>query len=479
MKAKKLNPTWKALHWLLVSLMLGWFSLSANAQSSSGSTAAIDTIAAIVNDDVITMRTLNRELQRVKGELSAQEVPLPDDDTLAKQVLQHLITEQLIEQQADELGIVVTDEDVQNAVQMIAQNNDLDVDGLKREIQSAGLQWEDYLASLRNDIMVDQLRFRMVDEQIHISESEIDAYLKSQGVDVSRSGSGPAAGPQDELVELSQIVIRVPESAGIGAERELRAKAESIMQELNSGADFATLAASFSDGDEALSGGHMGTRPLEGWPDIFVEAVRDLSPGQVSDIIRTGQGFHILKVTNRGEAEPVARQRAPSSEASAGGPVMVTQTRARHILIKLSQVMTDEQARSRLEQLRERIRHGEEFTDLARSYSEDPSAPQGGDLGWLSPGETVPAFEQAMDALSIGEVSAPVRSPFGWHLIQVEERREQDMSDELRRLQARQSLFEQYAEPAFDDWLAQVRGQAYIENRLDPAASSRNVRRRP
>jgi len=158
---------------------------------------------------------------------------------------------------------------------------------------------------------------------------------------------------------------------------------------------------------------------------------------------------------------------------------MVTQTRARHILIKLSQVMTDERARSRLEQLRERIRHGEEFADLARSYSEDPSAPQGGDLGWLSPGETVPAFEQAMDALSIGEVSAPVRSPFGWHLIQVEERREQDMSDELRRLQARQSLFEQYAGPAFDDWLAQVRGQAYIENRLDPAASSRNVRRRP
>src|SRR5690625_975649 len=220
MKAKKLNPTWKALHWLLVSLMLGWFSLSANAQSSSGSTAAIDTIAAIVNDDVITMRTLNRELQRVKAELSAQEVPLPDDETLAKQVLQHLITEQLIEQQAEELGIVVTDEDVQNAVQMIAQNNDLDVDGLKREVQSAGLQWEDYLASLRNDIMVDQLRFRMVDEQIHISESEIDAYLKTQGVDVSRSSSGPAAGPQDELVELSQIVIRVPESASISAERE-------------------------------------------------------------------------------------------------------------------------------------------------------------------------------------------------------------------------------------------------------------------
>lgn len=479
MKTKKLNPAWKALHWLLVSLMLGWFSLSVHAQSLSGSTAAIDTIAAIVNDDVITMRTLNRELQRVKAELSAQEVPLPDDETLAKQVLQHLITEQLIEQQADELGIVVTDEDVQNAVQMIAQNNDLDVDGLKREVQSAGLQWEDYLASLRNDIMVDQLRFRMVDEQIHISESEIDAYLKTQGVDVSRSSSGPAAGPQDELVELSQIVIRVPESASIGAERELRAKAESIMRELSSGADFATLAASFSDGNEALSGGHMGTRPLEGWPDVFVEAVRDLSPGQVSDIIRTGQGFHILKVTNRGEAEPVARQRAPSSEASAGGPIMVTQTRARHILIKLSQVMTDERARSRLEQLRERIRHGEEFADLARSYSEDPSAPQGGDLGWLSPGETVPAFEQAMDALSIGEVSAPVRSPFGWHLIQVEERREQDMSDELRRLQARQSLFEQYAGPAFDDWLAQVRGQAYIENRLDPAASSRNVRRRP
>lgn len=477
MKTKKLNSTLKAWQWLLVCFMLGWFSWSAVAQAQTESSGAVDTIAAIVNDEVITMRTLNLELQRVSGELSAQDVPLPDEETLARQVLQHLITERLIEQQAEELGIVVTDEDVQHAVQMIAQNNEIDEAVLKKEIQSAGLQWEDYLKSLRQDILIDQLRFRTVDEQIHISESEIDAYLKSQGIDVSR----PAAvelPAQDELIELSQIVIRVPESAGIGQERELRAKAESIMSELSGGADFATLAASFSDGDEALSGGHIGTRPLEGWPDVFIEAIRGLGPGQVSSIIRTGQGFHILKVTNRGVAEPVARQRAPSVEGGSEGPVMVTQTQASHILIKLSQVMDDEKARSRLEQLRQRILHGEDFADIARNYSEDPSAPQGGDLGWLSPGETVPAFEQAMDALSIGEVSAPIRSPFGWHLIQVQDRRQQDMSDELRRLQARQKLFEQYAGPAFDDWLAQVRGQAYIENRLDPSASSRNTRRR-
>src|SRR5699024_2344332 len=215
----------------------------------------------------------------------------------------------------------------------------------------------------------------------------------------------------DELVELSQIVIRVPESSSLGEERELRAKADSILEQLRSGDDFATLAASFSDGDEALSGGHMGTRPLDGWPDVFAVAIKDLQPGEVSEVVRSGQGFHIFKVTNRGVPEPVAHQRPPSQAGEGGdaGPVMVTQTRARHILVKLSQVMDDDKARERLEQLRQRINHGEDFAELARSYSEDPSAPQGGDLGWLSPGETVPAFEHAMDALGIEEVSSPVR----------------------------------------------------------------------
>lgn|SRR5690625_2867198 len=469
MKKRIFNSTLTC--WLFSCLLLlGWFALPAMAQSEQ--TRGIDTIAAIVNNDVITMRTLQRELESVKRELGSQEIQLPDDETLRRQVLQRLITEKLLAQQAAELGIEVSDDDVQRAVHMIAENNELDVAGLQQEIQAAGIEWDEYLASLRHDILVDQIRFRVVDEQINISESEIDAYLKTHGFDPSHTDM-PETAPQDDLIELSQIVIRVPESASIGQERELRARAESILNELAAGADFPTLAASFSDGSEALSGGHIGTRPLDGWPDVFIEAIQNLKTGEHSEIIKTGQGFHILMVTNRGVPEPVARQRAPSSDVAADEPMVVTQTHARHILIKLSQVTSDEQARERLQQLRERMLHGEDFSDLARSYSEDPSAPQGGDLGWLSPGETVPAFEQSMNALEINEISEPIRSPFGWHLIQVLDRRQKDMSDEMRRLQARQALFEQYAEPAFEDWLAQIHGQAYIENRVDPASSTR------
>jgi len=477
MRTSQLN-TFKALIIALLVVLYSSFFAFAHAQEQKG---GLDTIAAIVNNDVITMRAVNQETEGVKREFSAQNIPLPDDETLQKQVLQRLITEKLLEQQAVEFGIQVTDEDVQSAVQMIAENNNLDEAGLKREINAAGIEWEEYLHSLRHDILIDQLRFRTVDEMINISESEVDAHLARHGHAPDSAAAAPAPSDgDDELVELSQIVIRVPESSSLGEERELRAKADSILEQLRSGDDFATLAASFSDGDEALSGGHMGTRPLDGWPDVFAVAIKDSQPGEVSEVVRSGQGFHIFKVTNRGVPEPVAHQRPPSQAGEGGdaGPVMVTQTRARHILVKLSQVMDDDKARERLEQLRQRINHGEDFAELARSYSEDPSAPQGGDLGWLSPGETVPAFEHAMDALGIEEVSAPVRSPFGWHLIQVIERREKDMSDELRRLEARQQLYEQYAEPAFEDWLAQVRGQAYVENRLDPSDNKRSQPRR-
>jgi len=477
MDTDKIKQMTTMLMLALGSLLLVAFAPASHAQSQSA--GAIDTIAAIVNDDVITLRTVERELQRVKKDLDSQNIPLPDDETLRVQVLERLITEKILEQQADELGIQVTDDDVQRAVHVIAQNNDLSLEGLQAEIKQAGLSWDEYLDSLRYDILVDQLRFRALDDQINISETEIDAFLKTHGASPQQSDSMGMADEQDELIELAQIVIRVPESSTVGQERELRNQIDSIVKELQGGADFATLAASFSDGNEALSGGHLGVRPLEGWPDLFIEAIRDLAPGETSGVIRTGQGFHILKVTNRGTAEPVVRQRASAPDDQAGGgPLMVTQTKARHILIKLSQVVSDEQARERLVSLRQRIEHGEDFADLARSYSEDPSAPQGGDLGWISPGETVPPFEQAMDALAVGEVSQPIRSPFGWHLIQVLDRREKDMSDEYQRLEARQILYEQYAEPAFENWLGQVRGQAYVDNRLDPSRSSRTASRR-
>jgi peptidyl-prolyl cis-trans isomerase SurA len=254
---------------------------------------------------------------------------------------------------------------------------------------------------------------------------------------------------------------------------------------LRKGGDFASIAAATSDGPEALEGGVMGERPLEGWPDLFVNAIANVGKGGISGIVQSKNGFHILQVLDRrgGGSPPPVQNPAqvpahgsdalpnPSSDSAIRlpqGPVQVTQTHARHILIKTSAVMSDDEARRRLALLRQRIVDGkEDFATLARQNSQDANAPQGGDLGWLNPGETVPEFEQAMNALQPGEVSQPVHTRYCWHLIQVEGRREKDVKDELERMQARRVLFERRSELAFDDYLEQLRAQAYIDNRLE------------
>ena len=272
----------------------------------------------------------------------------------------------------------------------------------------------------------------------------------------------------------------------------LRKKAEGLLARAKRGDDFASLAAASSDGPEALQGGVMGVRPLDGWPDLFVKAVGNLQKGQVSALIQSGNGFHIIKVLDRGTAQPAPARtaRAPApARAAAEVPAaaraqpastQVTQTRARHILIKTSTVMSDQLARQRLEQVRQRLVAGDaKFEDMARQYSQDSTAPQGGELGWLNPGETVPPFESAMNALQPGEISQPVQSPFGWHLIQVEERRQHDATDEMARMKARQILFERRAQPAFEDWLDQLRAQAYVDNRLKSNSASNRTTARP
>src|SRR5690606_16386694 len=224
------------------------------------------------------------------------------------------------------------------------------------------------------------------------------------------------------------------------------------------------VAAASSDGEEALRGGDMGVRPAAGWPDLFLQAVRELKPGQVSDIIQSGNGFHILTV--------VAREggAAPAQLGADGQPMPVTQHRVRHILLETSAVLNDEQAHARLQAIRDRIVGGQvSFADMARQYSDDASAPQGGELGWVSPGETVPQFEEALTRLEPGQVSQPVRTPFGWHLLLVEERRVQDVSEENRRMQARQFLFQRKLEPAWMEWSSLVRSRAYVDNRLERA----------
>ncbi|ARP91583.1 molecular chaperone SurA [Bordetella genomosp. 9] len=465
-----------------------------------------DGIAAVVNKDVITMREVNEGVKEATQELSRQNIQLPDPKVLQRQVLQRLIMENLERQEAARLNIRVDDAQVDQAIASIAERNRISVEQMRREIEKQGLPWSVYRRSIRSEILSDRLRQRVVDSTLLVSDAEVDAFLKEQRrrqaggspagapAQTRAAPSAPAAEPAQsgpQIVSLAQILVRVPESATRDQVEALRKKAEDILARLKGGADFASVAAAASDGPEALQGGVMGTRPLEGWPDLFVNAIANVPKGGVSGVIQSGNGFHILKVVDRrsagapapgrNPAQTPAQPPAPPAEAAGPGsdgtvrlpqgPVQVTQTHARHILIKTSAVMSDDQARQRLELIRQRIVEGkEDFGALARQNSQDASAPQGGDLGWLNPGETVPEFEQAMNALQPGEVSQPVHSRFGWHLIQVIERREKDVKDELERLQARRVLFERRAQLAFDDWLEQLRGQAYIDNRLEKQA---------
>lgn len=462
------------------------------ASSNSSSSQFVDGIAAVVNKNVITLRQVENELQAATAQLKQQNIPLPEHATLQKQVLQRLIADELENQEATRLGVVISDAQLDQALQSIADRNKISQEKLRTEIERTGLSWKAYQETLRQDMRTEQLRQRMVDSTIVISDADVDAFLRSQGQAVNTPVATPVAAPRPvpeapvqqagpQVLGLAQILVAVPENSSSARVQELRKKAEAILAQVRSGADFAGVAAASSDAPEALSGGELGVRPTQGWPDLFLEATKGLKSGQVSAIIQSGNGFHILKVLTRGQTnqQPARQASAPApaptvqqpAQMQDQGPMMVTQTHARHILIKTSKVVNEAQAKTRLDQLRQRLMNGENFEDLAKRNSDDASAPQGGDLGWLTPGETVPAFEQAMNALGPDQISEPVQSQFGWHLIQVLERRTKNMENEFRRMQARQILFQRRVEPALEDWLSQLRGEAYIDNRLDPEKS--------
>lgn len=462
-------------------------AVEASPPPAASSQQFVDGIAAIVNKQVITLKQVNTEVADVAQNLKLQDIPIPEHAVLQRQVLQRMIVEELQRQEAQRLGIQVADAQLQRGIESIAQRNNISVDELRKAVE-VNMPWERYLEGVRKEISFDLLRQRQVDSTINISDAEVDAFLRNQGRTLRVPGaSAPVSAPQQQtaprVLGLAQILVAVPERAGSAEVNQLQNRAEQLLAQLQAGADFAGLAASSSDGPQALEGGMMGVRPVEGWPDLFIEATKGLQAGQVSRVFRSGQGFHILKVLTLGD-EPRAAQAQPQQDFSVAGqpqleqgPMIVTQTHARHILVRTNQITSDEQAEQRLRQLRDRLLGGESFQEMARRHSDDATAPQGGDLGWLSPGETVPAFEQIMNALQPGEISEPFKSPFGWHIVEVLERRNQDMGQEYQRMQARQLLFQRRIEPAVDQWLNELYGEAYVDNRLDPQAN-RNAQRR-
>lgn len=407
----------------------------------------VDRIVAVVNSEVVTSSELAERVLVAERQLKRQNTAMPEPRVLERQVLDRVVLEKAQLQLAKETGLRVDEVQLDRTLSRIAENNKMTLAAFRQALERDGVQFDRFRDEIRSEIMLTRLKEREVDDKIQISDSEIDLYMAEN--------AGPGASLGDVEYNIAHVLIRLPEQASPETIQASRARAQNVIAEAKAGADFAKLAASYSNAPDALAGGQMGWRSHDRLPELFSGALKDLRPGGVSEVLRSPAGFHVLKLLDR----------RGGSVALAGAPV--PQTRARHILIKTSEVVSENDAKRRLADLRGRITGGADFAEMARLNSEDGSSSKGGDLGWIYPGDTVPDFERAMDELKPGELSEPVKSPFGYHLIQVLERRVADVSDERRRLQARQALRERRADEAFQDWLRQLRDRTYVEIRLE------------
>ena len=430
---------------LMLWLMGALTAHAAEEQSPQKPAVLIDRVAAVVNDDVITVNELNTRLGVVEQQLKKQGTLLPAAEVLKKQVLERMITDMLQSQLAKETGIRIDDGQLDKTLLRIAQENKLPtLAEFRAQLEQDGIEYKKFREEIRNEIISARLREREVDSKLVISDSEIDNYLATQA---KQSG-------KNEEYQLAHILILIPDQAGADKIQASQQRAEQVLTQLQSGTDFAQVTAGFSDAQDALQGGDLGWRSIDRIPSIFVAALQEMKPGEVSPLLRSPNGFHILKLL---------------AKRSKDAPVVISQTHARHILIKTSELVSESEAKSRLLEIKQRIEQGADFEEQARLYSEDGSAHQGGDLGWIAPGETVAEFENAMRDLQPKEISGAVQSSFGWHLIQVLERRDADVSVEQKRQQAQLVIRSIKSDEAFQDWLRQLRDQAYIENLLEQA----------
>ncbi|MGE5946318.1 MAG: peptidylprolyl isomerase [Betaproteobacteria bacterium] len=401
-----------------------------------------DRIVAVVGDEVITYYELRTRLKSALQQLQKQGTPLPPQDVLERQMLERVIMERVQLQFARDSGLRIDDSQLDQAISRIAAGNKMTQQQFRQALEKDGVIYAKFREEIRSEMIMVRLREREVESRLVISEGEIDLYLANQK---ASAGGG-------EEYQLAHILLRAPESATPEQLQKLRLRGEQALKRARAGENFAELVAAFSDAQDALQGGNLGWRPLDRLPQLYAETASRLQPGEISDLLRSSAGFHIVKVLGK---------RGGKAQAS------VQQTRARHILTRVNEVVSEAEARRKMEALRERIVNGADFAELARTQSQDGSAAKGGDLGWLNPGDTVPEFERAMDALKDNELSPVVQSPFGMHLIQVLERRQRDVSEDRQRAAARQALRERKLDEAYQDWLRQLRDRTYVENRLD------------
>ena len=421
--------------------------LSLASPASSQSLAApeiieIDRIVAVVNDDVIVYSEMQARLRTVVEQLGKAGVPAPPKDVLEKQVLEQLILDRLQLQIGSATGIRVDDEALNQQIADIARQNNLTLREFRDILARDGYNFAAFREEIRSELIKSRVQQRQVQDRVQVTDRDIDNYLATRE---KQGGNNPE-------YRVGHILIAVPDGASPEELADARDEAEDIVARLNAGANFGRTAAAESDGRQALEGGDLGWRKAEELPTLFENIVPKLDKGELSEIVRSSSGFHIIKLMDTRGAERL----------------VINQTHARHILVKTNEIISNDQARSRLVVLRSRIVNGTDFDELARANSDDGgSAVKGGDLGWLSSGDTIPPFEKAMDALAVDEISKPFETQFGWHIVQVLGRRDRDSTKEVQRAEAAEALRKRKVDEELQNWFRQIRDEAYIEYRLD------------
>jgi len=467
-RIKLLQPAFICISSCLV-LVLVFFASNSYAQVNPSNNELkirnIDGVVAVVNTGVVTRKEIDDRIASLQKQGSTGGKKLPEGEELRKQVLENLILEKIQIQEAEQTGLAVSNKDLNKIIEDIAVRNKLSMNEFRQAIIKTGISFERYSELLREDVLKSRLREREVDSQIKISDAEIDNFIVEQmqrrGTD---TGAARASGPEE--IAVAQIFIPVEEGAGPSAQADARKKAESILKEARGDADFMQLGAQANKENSKIKFQDLGYRTQDRLPQIFTETVRNLGPGQVaSSVVRSPAGFHVLKVMDRRSSGSGARAASNANPLDTTPQnMMVTQTLARHILIRQRQGLQDADVERRLLGYRDQIRaKTADFDSLAKKFSEDGSAQNGGVLGWMGPGDLVPPFEIAMNRLQIGEVSDPVKTEFGWHLIQVMERREAQLTVEKQREFARAAIRERKFEQAYQDWLRQLRDTATVK----------------
>jgi peptidyl-prolyl cis-trans isomerase SurA len=420
-------------------------SSPASAQAlSKGNVSIADSVVAVVNNDVITERELEDRTGLITRRLNQQNAPVPPAAQLQRQVLDQMVLERIQLQKAKEDGITIDDPTVQRTLARLAQQNNMTLDVYRARIEAQGVPWTTFTRDARTELTLSKLREKEVDSKITVSDAEVANYVASQ--------RGPNASQSSDL-HLQHIMFKVAANAPDSDVNAVQAKANGVLKDAQSGTDFTKLAKDNSQDTDASKGGDLGFRTQNSLPESIVTAVAALRPGQVNpQLIRTAGGFEIIKLVER-----------RSGQGTAADAPKLTQTHVRHILLRVSDGMSESVARQKLLDIKRDVLAGGDFANFARTYSQDGSASQGGDLGWISPGETVPEFERAMNNLKDNDVSDPVRSEYGYHLIQVLARREAEGSATQQLDIARQAIGQRKAEQAYSDWLRELRDTAYVQ----------------